>query len=147
MWCDTDLSVAAPTRCALHFRNDSGRLLLGVSMGGAGGTVFILQRSEVTDNAGGMAISSLMTISPDDDDGVSDLVDDCLDTTSGAVVGATGCSIVQYCPCEVPWKTSGAYVSCVVGAAEDFVDAHLITEAEQDAIVSQAARSSCGKKR
>ena len=55
--------------------------------------------------------------------------------------------IDQLYPCEGPWKNHGQYVSAVSHAAEDFVTFGLITEAEKDAIVSEAAQSSCGKKK
>jgi hypothetical protein len=81
-----------------------------------------------------------------DGDGISDDIDTCPETPAGAVVNAEGCAIVQLCPCEDAWKNHGAYVKCVVQAAEDFVVEGLLTEAEKDAIVSEAARSSCGRK-
>ena len=62
------------------------------------------------------------------------------------MVNASGCSIDQLCPCEHQWRNHGRYVSCVVDAAEDFAAAGLITEEEEDAIVSEAAQSSCGDK-
>ena len=49
-------------------------------------------------------------------------------------------------PCENAWKNHGAYVSCVTHAAKDFVAAGLITDAEKDAIVAEAAASTCGHK-
>jgi len=39
----------------------------------------------------------------------------------------------------------GAYESCVVHAARDFVQAGLISGRQKDAIVTAAAHSSCGK--
>jgi formaldehyde-activating enzyme involved in methanogenesis len=67
------------------------------------------------------------------------------------VVNEDGCAIAELCPCEHPagaakWKNHGAYVSCVAHAAEDFVDAGLIPEAEKDEIVSAAGQSTCGHK-
>lgn len=79
-----------------------------------------------------------------DDDGVPDDQDNCPETPADAVVNAEGCAIVQLCPCEDAWKNRGAYVRCVARAAEDFVVDGLITEAEKDAIVSEAGGSSCG---
>ena len=60
-------------------------------------------------------------------------------------------SIVQPCPGEGPvsggtWKNHGQYVSCVAKAAEADLNAGLITEDQKDAIVEQAAQSSCGKR-
>jgi hypothetical protein len=64
---------------------------------------------------------------------------------------STGCSIAQLCPCEgphgttEPWKNHGQYVSCVAKSATNFVAQGLMTAAEKDALVSQAAQSACGK--
>jgi Concanavalin A-like lectin/glucanases superfamily/Thrombospondin type 3 repeat len=82
----------------------------------------------------------------DDNDRVIDGADSCPDTLDGEVVNASGCAIAQLCPCENAWKNHGAYVSCVAHAAEDFVADGLITEAEKDAIVAEAAQSTCGEK-
>jgi hypothetical protein len=81
-----------------------------------------------------------------DGDGVSDDQDNCSGTAPGDVVDAVGCSITQLCPCENPWKNHGAYVRCVAHAAEDFVSAGLLTEAEKDATVAAGAESTCGHK-
>ena len=83
-----------------------------------------------------------------DGDGVLEANDACLATLPGEVVDDTGCSIDELCPCENAWKNQGAYVSCVTHAAEDFVVVadDLITSAEKDAIVAEAAESNCGKK-
>ena len=80
-----------------------------------------------------------------DKDGIPDAEDNCLFTAAGATVNTDGCSIADLNPCANDWKNHGAYVSSVAHTAEDFVAADLITEAEKDAIVSEAARSSCGK--
>jgi hypothetical protein len=82
-----------------------------------------------------------------DADGILDEDDDCPDTPEDAIVNADGCSIGQLCPCANNWKNHGAYVSCVAHAAEDFVDADLITEAQKNVIVSKAGQSSCGNKK
>ena len=81
-----------------------------------------------------------------DGDGVGNESDRCPGTISGDQVDAHGCSIAQYCPCEGPWKTHGAYVSCVATKAGQFVSAGLITSEQKDTIVSQAAQSGCGQK-
>jgi len=82
-----------------------------------------------------------------DGDGVDDNADQCAGTASGDVVDANGCSIAQHCPCDNNWKNHGKYVSCVAHAANDFVDAGLITQAQKSAIVSAAGQSNCGKKK
>jgi hypothetical protein len=53
-------------------------------------------------------------------------------------------------PCAGPttggkWKNHGAYVSEMATATDALVAADLITEEEQDAYVSAAAQSDCGK--
>jgi hypothetical protein len=83
----------------------------------------------------------------DDNDGVVDADDQCLETDSGSVVDSTGCSIDQICPCENNWKNHGGYVKCVAHASEDFLAAGLITDEEKDYYVSTAAHSECGRKK
>ncbi len=86
--------------------------------------------------------------SDDDGDGVSDGADSCPATEPGAIHNSAGCSIADLVPCVLPlpsaWKSHGAYVKAVTQAASDFRAAGLITAAQQDAIVSAAAASSCG---
>jgi hypothetical protein len=82
-----------------------------------------------------------------DNDGVLDTADLCPGTLPGAPVNAQGCSIAQLCPCDAAWKNHGAYVAAVVHTAKEFVAAGIITEAERDAVIAQAARSSCGTKK
>ena len=88
-------------------------------------------------------------LADEDGDGVPDPTDRCPATAPGDVVDPTGCSIAQLCPCEAAaggdaWANHGAYVSCVAHACEAFLALGLISEEEKDAIVSSAARSSCG---
>ena len=101
-----------------------------------------------------------------DEDGLGDICDDDIDgddvgndsdvcqfTPFDEIVDpSTGCSIDQLCPCEGPrgttteWKNHGKYVSCIAKSSESFVELGLITEAEKDSIVSEAAQSDCGDK-
>jgi hypothetical protein len=86
-----------------------------------------------------------------DADGVPDSQDQCPDTPSDTVVNAQGCSIDQLVPCDGPasggtWRNHGQYVSAVARVAQQFVAQHLITRAEKGQIVSEAARSDCGRK-
>src|SRR5262249_53404274 len=83
--------------------------------------------------------------SDDDNDGVVDAADLCPHTTPGSTVNASGCSIADLCPCGSPWKNHGAYVSCVSRTTNDFLSAGLMTQAQKNATVSDAANSSCGK--
>jgi hypothetical protein len=81
-----------------------------------------------------------------DNDAVLDEADACLWTPLGEVVSAEGCSIAQTCPAGSEYKNHGKYVSCVAKTAEAFLEDGLITEAEKDATVSEAAQSSTGRK-
>jgi hypothetical protein len=80
-----------------------------------------------------------------DEDGDGVISDDCPGTPPNQVVNARGCSIAQLCPCELQWMNHGQYVSCVARSAKDFAVSGLISNAEKGAIVSEAARSSCGR--
>lgn len=89
-----------------------------------------------------------------DGDGVANDSDACALTVLNAVVNpAEGCSIDQLCPCEGPrgttgaWKNHGSYVSCTAKSAESFLAAELITQAEKDAVCSEAGQSACGVKK
>jgi hypothetical protein len=86
-----------------------------------------------------------------DGDGVANIGDSCANSTAGDVIDAAGCSIAQLSPCSGPagtvmsWRNNGKYVSSVAHSASLFRQAGLISENERSAIVSAAARSSCGK--
>jgi hypothetical protein len=97
------------------------------------------------------AAFSLSGESDADGDGVADSLDACPDSQPGSVVDAHGCSIDQLAPCSGPasggdWKNHGQYVSSVAHATQAFVAAGLITEAQAEQIVSQAAQSDCGSR-
>jgi hypothetical protein len=69
-----------------------------------------------------------------------------------AIVDGNGCSIDQIGTCSGPasggaWNNHGQYVSAVAQAAEAFVEQRLISEAQAEEIVAQAAQSNCGAKR
>lgn len=81
-----------------------------------------------------------------DGDGVADDRDQCPDSARGAVVNRQGCSIDQLVPCEGPWRNHGAYVNAVIKTVVEFKRAKLISRRQAIAIISQAARSDCGKK-
>ncbi len=100
----------------------------------------------------GSDIGAFEVQNPDSDgDGVRDDLDSCPNTVAGAVVDTHGCSIDQLVPCSGPraggtWRNHGQYVSRVAKAANQFLAAGLITEEQKGEIVSQAARSHCGKR-
>ncbi len=94
---------------------------------------------------------SLLGETDADADGIPDSLDQCPGTPAGAIVDANGCSIDQIAPCSGPtsggtWKDHGQYVSTVAQAAEVFVEQRLISEAQAEEIVAQAAQSNCGAK-
>jgi hypothetical protein len=94
---------------------------------------------------------SLLGETDEDNDGVADSLDQCSGTPVGAIVDATGCSIDQIAPCSGPasggtWKNHGQYVSAFAHAAEAFVEQGLISEAQAEELVAQAAQSDCGSK-
>jgi len=87
----------------------------------------------------------------DDDDGVPDGNDLCESTPPDVVRDASGCTIDQLCPCAGPygsnglWSSHGKYVACVTHASKEFERRRLISSRDRSRIVSDAARSSCGK--
>lgn len=107
------------------------------------------------DNTGAFTIqvNGVEPVPPDrDGDGIADAEEECScrDTPVGHIVNAQGCSLQQLCPCEAPlgrtaWKNQKEYVSCVSGAAEEFVAEGLLTKEQQKSIVRQAQRASCGR--
>jgi hypothetical protein len=82
-----------------------------------------------------------------DGDGVPDDADQCPDTPRGAVVDEHGCSIDQLCPCDGNWRSHAEYVQCVMRVTARFQRDGLISTAERRAIVREAIRSDCGKKK
>jgi len=85
-----------------------------------------------------------------DADGVPDAQDACPDTAADAIVDAQGCSIDQLVPCDGPasggtWKNHGEYVSTFSHVVSEFVAQGLISRNGKGQLVSQAARSNCGK--
>jgi hypothetical protein len=92
---------------------------------------------------------SLSGETDEDGDGVGDSQDQCPGTPAGSIVDANGCSIDQLAPCGGPasggsWKNHGQYVSAVSQAAEAFLAQGLISEAQAEEIIGQAAESKCG---
>jgi len=81
----------------------------------------------------------------EDSDGVEDASDNCTNTASGDVVDGSGCSVQQSCECSSDIKNHGQLVSCTSSVAEIFVSEGLLTDAQKAEIVSEAAKSYCGK--
>jgi hypothetical protein len=85
-----------------------------------------------------------------DNDGVPDSLDLCPNTPPGAIVDVNGCSIAQLVPCHGPlsggaWRNHGAYVSAVARKTEEFLLTRIITAEQRNAIIAEAARSTCGR--
>ena len=85
-----------------------------------------------------------------DEDGIDDPRDACPGTLAGEPVGPDGCSVSQRCPCTGPqagvkWTNHGAYVGCVAQVRREFVAAGILSRNEAEAMMSQAARSECGR--
>jgi hypothetical protein len=108
-----------------------------------------------TDIVGAGAFNASFSLSGETDadaDGIPDSFDQCPGTSASAIVDANGCSIDQIAPCSGPasggtWQNHGQYVSAVAQAAEAFAEQRLISEAQAEEIVAQAAQSNCGAKR
>ena len=78
---------------------------------------------------------------PDNDgDGVPDSRDHCPNTPPGAVVDASGCSVVQACSCNSIPRNRARYILCIVHTARQFQRAGLITRSERVAIIRAALR-------
>ena len=97
------------------------------------------------------AAFSLSGETDSDGDGVADSLDLCPGTPEGSVVNGNGCSIDQLAPCAGPesggtWKNHGEYVSTVARVSEEFLEQGLISQADREAIVANAAQSDCGKR-
>ncbi len=106
---------------------------------------------DTTSNNAGCSFTVTVVPLDSDGDGVPDNLDSCPNTAPGAIVDAHGCSIDQLVPCSGPlsggaWRNHGQYVSSVAKEANEFLAAGLITEEQKGEIVSQAARSHCGKR-
>jgi hypothetical protein len=133
----------------LEFSNLEQGIIDGSTLGGY---LQIVNDPQNPTNSGVVAFENIQIGPPDQDfDGVPDALDLCPDTPPGSVVNAQGCSIDQLVPCSGPrtggtWRNHGAYVSAVAHVANEFLADDLITRQEKGAIVSQAAKSDCGKK-
>jgi len=90
---------------------------------------------------------------PDNDnDGVLNESDICPNTPLGELVNPiNGCSLDQLAPCDGPrgtdrsWRNHGEYVSARTKFANEFVKMKLLTHKENADIVSEAAKSDCGR--
>ena len=88
-----------------------------------------------------------------DEDGYSATCGDCNDNDAAINPGTfeipgnavdEDCNSEILCDSDAEWRNHGQFVSCVAHEAEALLEAELITEAEKDAIVSEAAQSDVG---
>lgn len=79
-----------------------------------------------------------------DGDFVNNDYDSCPNTPLGAEVEGTGCSIKQLCPCDSA-PNQGQHQSCLVRAVDSFIEVGLLAKQDKGRILSESARSSCGK--
>jgi hypothetical protein len=111
-----------------------------------GYTTIVFINDDPPAGASGYEFKLYYTALDEDNDGVTDEDDACPLTPLGSIINTDGCSIAQLCPADVTYKNHGKYVSCVSKTAEAFLTEGLISEVEKDATVSEAAKSSVGKK-
>ena len=118
------------------------------------GTRYYLEIFPTKDVQPGQTVRVSLTFTPDtdgnhdeDNDGIPDDQDQCSGTAPGETVNAAGCAISDICVCEDDWRNHGAYVRCVAHTARIFVSEGLLSKKEKNAIIKQAARSECGKRR
>lgn len=145
LWLSAPKTIPAPADLQTWTRNDATPDL---------GGIFPNWLRIGADVIGAGAFNASFSLSGETDadgDGVGDSLDQCPGTPAGAIVDANGCSIDQLAPCAGPasggvWKNHGEYVSSVAQAVEAFLEQGLITEEQAEAIVAEAAQSSCGAK-
>ena len=52
--------------------------------------------------------------------------------------------LINYCPCDSA-RNHGQYQSCMVQAVNSFIEVGLLAKQDKGRILSESARSSCGK--
>ena len=55
------------------------------------------------------------------------------------------CVLEEECPRDGGWRNHGKYVSCVAHVAKDLRNDGTLNEDDEDGVVSDAARSDCGR--
>ena len=112
----------------------------------------ILGTGMLEDIPGQAAFLLTPKITDSDEDGVLDDSDMCINTQAQKIVNSAGCSIYQLVPCDGPmgsdefWGNHGKYISEMNKIVNSFVELGLINIIETGKIISEAAKSSCGKK-
>jgi hypothetical protein len=117
-----------------------------------GGYLQIVNAPNIPTNSAMATFANIHITTPDMDlDTIPDTEDLCPNTPFGDIVNATGCSVEQLVPCAGPraggtWRNHGQYVSSIARTSGQFVRQGLMTEEEQEDLVSAAAQSNCGQK-
>ena len=76
-----------------------------------------------------------------DCDGVLDAFDLCPATPALDLVSTAGCSL---CPCDAPWPSHTAYVTCVSAVANQLYLARTLTLTQKTNVLKHAQNSTCG---
>ena len=79
-----------------------------------------------------------------DGDGLLDPEDACPNSPE-LPVDATGCSVSDLVPCSGNYGSHGAYVAALAQASRSFVEQGLLTPQQRQALLKNAAQSSCGQ--
>jgi hypothetical protein len=145
LWFDTDISIAAPTRCWIFFDGGSpgvGALELGAGAANAV-NIFMEQTSSVFDNGfpGGAGFSSLMTITAPPRAPSTVVIDGCNSGVPNTLFpsGRTFADLIAACAAD-PSK-HGKFVRCVSDLTNDLKKTGIITEQQKDAIQRCAAEA------
>jgi len=86
-----------------------------------------------------------------DADTVGDACDACSGTEASATVDNVGCSLGQYCPCEldedgIAWGSHGKYLKCYKDEVFRFRLLRLVTGEEAEALSMAARATECGQR-
>lgn len=86
-----------------------------------------------------------------DADTVGDACDACVGTAASTAVDNDGCSLDQYCPCDLDddgnaWASHGKYVRCYTDAVFRFRLLHIVTGEEAEALRMAARATECGQR-
>jgi DNA-binding beta-propeller fold protein YncE len=79
-----------------------------------------------------------------DQDGVANTDDACPGTALEVIVDAAGCAIAQYCVCDA-FPNHGQYQACLAARTRGFRTDGLIDDRQRASILTEGARSQCGK--
>ena len=86
-----------------------------------------------------------------DGDFVCDDIDECADTEVGVVLSEDGCSGTQLIEASCPtddcstYRNHGSFMTCISDALEEAIDEGLMSNQDRGDIISEMARSECGR--